>query len=413
MTDHALRIVLLVVLLVPAAPAQAQDPKPAPPPTTVDASNGGVTISSGVNSLTIGARTQVRWIVEDKEEFDADRQGSGVGEADDPLSQFDVARLRVTLSGGAFRPWLRYLLQFEFSRTSGDGDSKIKDAILEIRPVGRNVRFQAGQFKAPFGMQQLTSSGRLQFVDRAITDAKFSPGREMGAMFSGAVANRKVGYELGAFNASGESVRQTNSAMLWAGRVFFEPLGTYALSEGSSDAGQRPVLHLGAAVRGGDPIRGRITTGVVDGHDDQVAYSVEFAFKSRRLYSTAEHFWMTDDREGLAGAPVTTIDSRGYHAQIGFMILPRTTEVGVRYASVDGDTSRSASDVTELRGVVGYYWQAHNLKLQADFGRTRFDSAFASMSDVGRQGLPALGTRLASDRPFSDKDVRVQLQLTF
>ena len=413
MTHHLFRAVLAFTAATSVAYAQSGDPKPTPAPTTVDASSGGVTISSGVNSLTIGARAQVRFLYENHEEFDADRQGPGVGEADDPLTQFDVPRLRVTLSGGAFRPWFKYLFQFDFSRTSGESSSKIKDAILEFRPVGQPFRVQAGQFKAPFGLQQITSSGRLQFVERAITDAKFNPAREMGAMFSGTAVERKVGYDLGVFNGSGESVRETNSSPLWVGRVLFEPFGPYARSEGAFEGGARPVVHVGAAVRGGDPIRGRTTSGVVDGRDDQTAFDIEVAFKSRRLYSTAEFFWMTDERESGAGLPVTSTDSRGYHAQAGYMVVPRTTEVGIRYASIEGDTSRDDSEVSELRGVVGYYWQGHNLKLQTDFGRTQFGAGFAGLSDVARQGLPPLGTRLVTGQTLSDMDRRVQLQVAF
>jgi phosphate-selective porin len=249
-----------VLAALAPAPAAAQEPAE---PTKVDLSGGGLTVSSGVNSLTLGARVQSRWTVDWREEADADTTGSGVGSADGAFSQFDLPRLRVTLSGGAFRPWLRYLFQFDFSRTSGEGDSKIKDAVLEFRPVGRPYRLSIGQFKAPFGLQQLVSSGRQQFVDRAITDSKYAPAREMGAMFAGTAADRTLGYEIGVFNGSGESVRQTKQLPLLAGRLFWNPYGPYALSEGSSDAPEAPALHIGAGIRGGSAIRNRTPAGVV------------------------------------------------------------------------------------------------------------------------------------------------------
>src|SRR5688572_9531361 len=292
MRRTVLSTVLLTLLCTSAAAAQGQTAPP--PPTTVDASRGGITITSGVNSLTIGARPQFRWTVEDREQGDADTAGFGVGRPDGPLSQFDVVRLRVSLSGGVYRPWLRYLFQFDFSRTGGEGASKIKDAVLEIRPTGRSFRFQVGQFKAPFGLQQLNSSGRLQFVDRAITDAKFNPGREMGVMFGAATLERRLGFDVGAFNGSGESNRQNNQSQLVVGRVFFEPFGAYTLAEVSSDAGERPGLHVAVAVRSGKGIRGRSAAGVIQGADNQRAYNAEFSLKARRYYATAEHFWMTD-----------------------------------------------------------------------------------------------------------------------
>jgi hypothetical protein len=95
------------------------------------------------------------------------------------------------------------------------------------------------------------------------------------------------------------------------------------------------------------------------------------------------------------------------------MVMPRTTEVGLRYAKVAGDRDVSDADVTELRGVVGYFWQGHNLKLQADVGQVGYGANFARLSSRARQGLPALGTRLVSGTDLTDTQVRVQLQLAF
>jgi phosphate-selective porin OprO/OprP len=392
-------------------PATVRGQEPAAEPTKVDLSGGGLTVSSGVNSLTIGARMQYRWTVDWREEADADAIGSGAGSPDGPFSQFDVPRMRVTLAGGAFRPWLRYQFQFDFSRTPGEGDSKIKDAMIEIRPTGRPYRLALGQFKAPFGFQQLVSSGRQQFVDRAITDAKYAPAREMGALFGGTVAGRTVGYEIGAFNGSGESVRQTKQTPFVAGRVFWNPLGVFALSEGSSDAPDSPVLHVGLAARGGSPIRNRTPAGIVEDADTQTAYDVEFGYRSLRWSSTAEYFVMMDEQENPAGGG--DLQSRGFHAQLGYMLVPRTTEVALRVASVDGDVDVDDAAVTEVRGVFGYYWRAHNLKLQADAGQLRFGRAFSALTPRARSGLPSLGTRLVGGEDLEDFQLRVQMQLAF
>ncbi len=403
----------LAFLVLAIRPALAQSPPPAAPApqTTIDASRGGVTIASGNNSLTIGARAQFRWTVDDREEFDGDTVGAGGGSEDDLLSQFDLTRLRLSLSGGVYRPWFRYLFQFEFSRTGGEGASKIKDAVLEFRLADGRHRILTGQFKAPFGLQQMNSSGRLQFVDRAITDLKFAPGREMGVMVSSTAAARRIGYDAGIFNGSGESVRQNNQSQLWVGRFYIDPFGTYALAEGASDAGEKAVLHLGVAARGGKAIRGRTAAGAVEQADNQMAYSVEFALKAPRFYSTAEHFWMTDEQGNPAPGP--DIRSRGYHAQGGFMVIPKKAEVGMLYARIDGDVTADAAVLSELRGVFGYYWQAHNLKLQTDVGRVGYGRNYSALSSRARQGLPALGTRLVSGADLSDLQLRAQLTLIF
>jgi phosphate-selective porin OprO and OprP len=387
-----------------AAPAQ-------PPETRVDASGGGITISSGPNSLSIGARMQFRWMLEDREQGDADTIGTGVDSPDGAISSFDVPRMRVTLGGGVYRPWMRYSFQFEFSRASGEGGSRIKDAIFEIRPSGRPYRLQFGQFKAPFGLQQLTSSGRQQFVDRAITDARFTPGRDMGAMFSGTTAGTRLGYAVGVFNGSGESIRQTNRTPLIAGRFFVNPFGAYNNAEGSTDAPARAALHLGVGARTGKQTRGRTPAGIVEDPDNQTAVNGEFAFKASRFYSTAEYFWMREEVQNPVVAP--DFDSRGFHVQAGAMLVPRTTEVGVRYAEVEGNTGVNDSTVREVRGVIGYFWRAHNLKVQADAGQVRYDAGYAGLPSRARQGLPGLGTRLVSGQDLADTQVRMQLQVAF
>ena len=399
-----------ILLLLSTVPAAAQVSPPAPQ-TTVDASRGGITISSGVNSLTIGARMQFRWTLDDREDSSTDTTGSGVGQDDGPVSAFDVPRMRVSFSGGMFRPWLKYQFQFDFSRTSGESSSKIKDAVIEIRPTGRAYSVAFGQFKAPFGLQQLTSSGRLEFVDRAITDSKFTPSREMGGMVSATLAGRKVGMAGGLFNGSGESVRQNNQSLLVAGRVYVQPLGPYALSEGSSDAPTTHVLHLGFGARTGEQIRGRTAAGIVEQADNQTALNAEFAYKRSRLFTTAEYFWMTDEqRNPVEGRD---IDSRGFHAQGGYMIVPRRLEVGLLVSRITPDTDVDDAELSELRGVVGYYWQGHGLKLQGDVGQLEFGENFSALPARARQGLPSLGARLSSGQSFRDLQARVQLQIAF
>jgi phosphate-selective porin OprO/OprP len=399
-----------VVLLAVAAPLHAQTDTP---PTKVDASQGGVTFSSGPNNLTIGARMQFRWTLDGREAVDLDASGSGVGSEDGLSSQFDVPRMRVTLSGGVYRSWLRYQFQFDFGRTSGESASKIKDAYLEIRPSGAPVRVRLGQFKAPFGLQQLTSSGRLQFVDRAITDSKFNPSRDMGVMLTGTAASRKLGYDAGVFNGSGESVRQNTRSHLLTGRIYLQPFGTYSLSEGSSDMAEdaSAVLHLGAGARTGKQIRGRTASGIFEDADDQSAFNGEFAFKMPRFFSTAEFFWMRDEQDNPVDS--RTIHSRGFHAQAGYMLLPRRLEAGLLFARITPDTEVDDAEVTELRGVIGYYWRAHNLKLQADLGRLGYAENFGALSSRARQGLPSLGPRLVSGESLADTQLRIQMQVSF
>ena len=63
-----------------------------------------------------------------------------------------------------------------------------------------------------------------------------------------------------------------------------------------------------------------------------------------------------------------------------------------RSASFSRASTAADIDDAELsgKGVVGYYWQAHNLKLQADVGQLGYGANFATMSSLPcLQGLQA------------------------
>ncbi len=95
------------------------------------------------------------------------------------------------------------------------------------------------------------------------------------------------------------------------------------------------------------------------------------------------------------------------------MLRPRTLEVGARFAWIAGDDSVDHAALSEARAVVGYFWRAHDLKLQIDAGQLRFGERFGALSPRARAGLPGLGTRLVSGEPLADTQVRAQLQLAF
>ncbi|MBA3297129.1 MAG: hypothetical protein H0U19_09350, partial [Acidobacteria bacterium] len=188
-------------------------------------------------------------------------------------------------------------------------------------------------------------------------------------------------------------------------------LGAYPLSEGGSDHLGPPALHLGIGARAGRQIRGRTAAGIVEDADNQTAWNAELGFKIRRISTTAEYFWMTDEQANPVVA--SDIDSRGFHAQAGYMLRPRHIELGILVSRVTPDTRVNDAAVTELRGVVSYYWHAHGLKLQADIGQLGYGSKFGTLSERARQGLPAQGPRLASGRSLSDTQMRIQLQVAF
>ena len=416
-------IVLVLAVLAWGTAAYGADETAPPPPapqTLVDGSQGFVTFKSGDNSLTLGAWGQFRMTVDDKEVFDADTAGSGLGVEDGVTTAFSIPRLRFYIQGTVFKPWMKYKFEVELANlstnaTNNINNGRLTDAYVEFtKSPYASVR--AGQYKVPFGLQQMTSDTRQEFVDRSIADAKFTPARDVGLMLSGLFLDKKLGYQAGAFNGGGQNNPQDDRALMYATRFFYDPLGEYKLIEGAVDNPETNILHFGLAYRFGETPKGTATPGVFTTVNDQTALGVEFAWKLRRFYAMAEYFLQTDEQANPAVEP--DVEADGFHAQFGVFVVPKTQELAIRYAQVRPDTEVADATQTEARLVYGYFWKSHNMKLQADIGQVSYGENFASLSALALRGVsPGLSAanRLVAlpGEEIKDNQLRVQFLLAF
>jgi phosphate-selective porin len=423
-------MLVLAVALVPAAHAADEaklETKPeaqAEPKTetTVDPVKGFVTFKSGDNSMTLGAWGAFRTTVDDREEFSADLDpaSSGYGKVDGPSVSFSIPALRVYMQGTVFKSWMRYKVEVELAglktdTTNNVNSSRITDGYFEFaKSPYATVRI--GQYKIPFGLQQLTSDTRLEFAERSIASAKFTPGRDMGVMLSGQFSDKKFGYQTAAFNGAGQNNPQDDRALLYVARVVYDPLGEYKLIEGAVDDPLKNQLHFGLAYRYGEVPRGLSSVGVFESPNNETGLGFEFAWKYTRFYVMGEYFLQTDEQANPTAGP--DLDANGYHVQFGVFVVPKKHELGVRYASVEPDDSVADAKQTEMRLVYGYFWKSHNMKLQADIGEIKYGENFASLSTLALRGVsPLLLTPLRlvtlPGQDITDKQLRVQFVLAF
>lgn len=389
------------------------------PETVTDASQGFVTFKSGDNSLTLGAWGQFRMVVDDRDEYDNDTAGSGLGVADGTSVAFSVHKLRPYILGTVYKPWLKYKFEFELgplatSATSNVNNARLTDAFVEIAKLPA-ATLRIGQYKVPFGLQELTPDTKQEFVDRSIANAKFAPSRDIGLMLFGTFWEKKLGYQAGLFNGAGQNNPQEDEGLLYAVRVYVDPLGEYKMFESGNDATDANVLHFGLGYRGGEVTKQNPVTGVFEDPNDETAWNAEVAWRWKRLFAMAEYFAQTDEQTNPAGPDV---DANGFHAQLGFMIHPKQHEIAVRYAEIEPDDTVSDAKQTEIRAVYGYYIKGHNLKVQADVGEITFGENFSLLSSLATRNVspglePAKRLVVLPGTELKDKQARVQLTVQF
>ena len=138
----------------------------------------GTRIETADVDLKINIQLQPRFTYEDLDQ--EGREDAGVDGGEDSAS-FDLRRVRAVFSGNLLNKQFSYMLRTDLRSDSGGSD--LKEAWLQWNSDSANMRW--GQFKIPFGRQEMASSSAQYFVDRSAVSDFFSPSYQPGAMLHG------------------------------------------------------------------------------------------------------------------------------------------------------------------------------------------------------------------------------------
>lgn len=311
------------------------------------------------------------------------------GEGDDSLG-FRVRRARIIFDGHAFRPWFRYLMQFDFS-----GDPELKDMVFDI---AYNEQFipRVGQYKVPFNREELTGAGSLQFVDRSELNREFNFSRDVGAGVWGKI-NRIVYYEFGVFQGDGTNTisDRHDSSVLWAGRIQYSPLGNDIGI--SSNFTKKPTLSLGLSIAGintSSDAEGNFRDTNLGGAADRlielgatgvqvISFSGDINFKHPLFSLEGEYIGRWTDPDNTV---VSSIYDHGFRVQSGVFLIPNTLEVASRFIFIMFDDSAEGKDVIwEITPAISYYMSKdHRWKLVFDYSFIREEFVDGDKEDLNR-----------------------------
>jgi phosphate-selective porin len=123
-------------------------------------------------------------------------------------------------------------------------NANVYDAFIGYMPIP-NVRLYAGQYNAPFSMENVTSSRWLDFMERALTVRTVGTpyNKADGLMVWADTDNKMFEVQAGVFGGDGMNRPNVDGAFDGMGRLVFRPLAT------RSDALNR--LHVGVSGRYG------------------------------------------------------------------------------------------------------------------------------------------------------------------
>ena len=315
-----------LIALCLATPAAAQEaPSPAAAPR-----DGGW-------SFTWDDHPQVEWSGKLRVEFRArlqdDRRASLAAVKRGDGDSFDVGRRRVGVAGD-IGGTVDFQIEGEIERAD-----PWRDVFVNFRPL-RGAQIQAGQFKIPFGLEETTGGGGLDFMYRSIVSARLAPGRDRGTMLHGRVARRTLGYEIGIFAHDGDNARPSGGSRVFggrtiAGRVTAEP---FRHSKSTLADLQVAAAFTRSSLPEGFPaVRGRSVLGVSFFDSDlwvegsRRRDGVQVRWRPGPFSVASEYMRVSDDRrgQGRAGTDLPPFLARGWYLSGAWVVAGAAGAAGV------------------------------------------------------------------------------------
>ena len=215
------------------------------------------------------------------------------------LDGFLVRRMRLSLSGEILKN-VRFKLQVDAMKSPILLDASVELFLHEAA----TLRF--GQFKIPFGIEMLTSSGDLDTINRSQPVNNLAPGLDIGASGRdiGAVIFGRTSileYTVGVFNGAGINKADTNDEKDWAGRLAVHPTSFLTLGASLYDGKYSPSISVPSGKRDRAGLDLAVLTGSVSLKGEYIRASDETTLK-KGWYLQGGYFLLPKKLQGIVKA---------------------------------------------------------------------------------------------------------------
>jgi hypothetical protein len=324
----------------------------------------------GNYSLTVNPRIQIRY---------ANDMIEGAG---NDVHSLMIRRTYLSLFGNALTEDLTYFVRLTFL-PGGTANDMLYYSWLNYKFTD-TFNLLAGLYKLTFNRQEITSSGKLQFIDRSLANERFNLDRSIGLMLHGKPLDEKLEYNLTIANGRNtRTAMNANQELAYIARLAFNPWGKYGDGEGDIEESQEFALTIGV----GGELHHEETT--VSANQDQVITGTgDIGFKYKGFSFETAAFYRSTDPGAL-----TTVTDFGYYAQAGYFFIPEKFELAIRASSLfddlgnDGggvyfdngsisglggaadavDEGTDSDNEHEFSLATNYYFSGHKVKLQGQY----------------------------------------------
>ena len=306
--------------------------------------------------------------------------------------RFRLRRARINLTGD-FAENFDFKIEGDFGNSDGISSNRTAFSGTDIfvnwhQFAEANVK--VGQWKAPFGLEQLTPDPTLIIIERSLPTGAITPERQIGVQiwgkpFTNVWPDEKdlLTYYAGIFNGSGRNTTTNdNNNFMYVGRVELLPFSGKLFGQDSSlklggdvlnsrdDKGTNISQTLNLLVNAD----GSLSPYVLPGAGERTAWSVDAWFKLGPFDLIGEYLQERVNGRTVNGVPpgFASFTTNGYYVQGSYFLIPKKLQAAVRWE--DLNPGQMGNDgIHSITGGLNYYIHGDDLKLMVNYIHTWSD----------------------------------------
>ena len=252
------------------------------------------------------------------------------------------------------------------------------------------ANIKVGQWKAPFGLEQITPDTKIFTIERSLPTGALTPERQIGVQIWGKPLTNLwpeqkdlLTYYAGIFNGNGRNITTNdNNNFMYVGRLELLPWQGKLLDQDASlklggdilnsrdDAGTNISQALNLKVNAD----GSLTPYVLPSADERTAWSLDAWLNIGPFDLIAEYFSEDVDGRTVAGVAPTfaDFDPSGWYVQGSYFIIPKKLQAVVKWEELSPD--QVANDgIRSITGGLNYYIHGDAIKVMANYVHTWSD----------------------------------------
>jgi phosphate-selective porin OprO/OprP len=305
--------------------------------------------------------------------------------------RFRLRRARINLTG-EFAEQFDFKIEGDFEQSDGINAGRTDFSGTDIFVNWHQypeAQIKVGQWKAPFGLEQLTPDTTLLLAERSLPTGALTPERQIGVQlwgkpFTHVWPEQKdlLTYYAGIFNGNGRNISNNdNNEFMYVGRLELMPFKGKVF-------GQESFLKLG-----GDVLNSRDAAGTNispalnllvndDGSlspftlptaAERTAWSVDAWLKLGPFDLIGEYLeeyvnGRTDD--GIPG--MADFTTNGYYITAGYFLIPKKLQLAMRWEDLNPG-QKGNDGIRSITGGLNYYIHGDDLKVMINYIHTWSD----------------------------------------